>query len=136
MVILPIPSGHYTSLDADKGKIYFLQSPNTGSAETQATLKYYDVDKREVKTILANIDDFQLSVNRSKILLHRDNSWAIVKGEENQKFEKPLRITEMKMLVDPVQEWQLKTVPGRRAIARRSPVEAAAPALDSDLPSR
>jgi tricorn protease len=106
MVILPIPSGHYISLDADKGKIYFLQSPGTGSAETQATLKYYDVDKREVKTILANVDDFQLSANRTKILLHRDNSWAIVKGEENQKFEKPLRIAEMKMLVDPVQEWQ------------------------------
>jgi len=106
MVIMPIPSGHYISLDADKGKIYFLQSPGTGSAETQATLKYYDVDKREVKTILANVDDFQLSANRSKILLHRDNSWAIVKGEENQKFEKPLRIAEMKMLVDPVQEWQ------------------------------
>ena len=59
-----------------------------------------------MKTILSNVDDFQLSAGRTKILLHRDNSWAIVKGEENQKFEKPLRITEMKMLVDPVQEWQ------------------------------
>ncbi len=106
MVILPIPSGHYISLDADKGKIYFLQAPGTGSTENQGILKYYDIDKREVKTILANVDDFQLSANRSKILLHRDNSWAIVKGEENQKFEKPLRIAEMKMLVDPVQEWQ------------------------------
>jgi tricorn protease len=106
MVILPIPSGHYISLDADKAKIYLLQSPGTGSAEKQATLKYYDIDKREVKTILANIDDFQLSANRNKLLLHRDNTWAIVKGEENQKFEKPLRIAEMKMLVDPVQEWQ------------------------------
>jgi tricorn protease len=106
MVILPIPSGHYISLDADKAKIYLLQSPGTGSAETKATLKYYDIDKREVKIILANIDDFQLSADRNKILLHRDNSWAIVKGEENQKFEKPLRIAEMKMLVDPVQEWR------------------------------
>jgi tricorn protease len=105
MVILPIPAGHYTALDADKGKIYFLQSPGTGSTETQGTLKYYDIDKREAKTILTNIDDFQLSAGRQKILVHRDNSWAIIKGEENQKFEKPLRITEMRMMVDPVAEW-------------------------------
>jgi tricorn protease len=105
MVILPPPAGHYISLDADKDKIYFLQAPSTGSVETQGTLKYYDKTKREVKTILANIDDFQLSAGRQKILVHRDNSWVIIKGEENQKFEKPLRITEMKMMVDPVAEW-------------------------------
>lgn len=106
MVILPISGGHYVSLDADKGKIYFLQYPGTGSAETQGTLKYYDIDKREVKTILVNADEFQLSANKQKILIHRDNTWAIIKPEENQKFEKPLRIAEMKMMVDPVQEWK------------------------------
>jgi tricorn protease len=105
MVILPVPAGHYVSLDADKNKIYFLQSPGTGSVETQATLKYYDISKRETKTILSNIDDYQLAAGRQKILVHRDNSWAILKGEENQKFEKPLRITEMRMMVDPVAEW-------------------------------
>jgi tricorn protease len=106
LVILPIPAGHYGGLDAVKGKIIFLQTPGTGSTETQGTLKYYDIDKREVKTILGNVDDFQLAAQFEKILIHKDESWAIVKPEENQKFEKPLRIAEMKMLVDPVSEWQ------------------------------
>jgi tricorn protease len=106
LVILPIPAGRYSGLDAVKGKIIYLKYPNTGSAETQGTIKYYDIEKREEKTILANADDFQLSADHQKILVHRDNSWVIIKPEENQKFEKPLRISEMKTTVDPMAEWQ------------------------------
>ncbi len=106
LVVLPVPAGHYAGLDAAKGKIIYLKYPNTGSGETQGILKYYDIDKREEKTILGNVDDFQLSADRQKILVHRDNSWVIIKPEENQKFEKPLRISEMKMMVDPASEWQ------------------------------
>jgi tricorn protease len=106
LVILPIPAGHYTALDAAKGKIIYLKYPNTGSGETQGILKYYDVEKREEKTILGNVNDFQLSADHQKILAHRDNSWVIIKPEENQKFEKPLRISEMKMMVEPASEWQ------------------------------
>ncbi len=106
LVILPIPAGHYAGLNAVKGKIIYQKSPNTGTSETQGILKYYDIDKREEKTILANVDDFQVSADLQKLLVHRDNSWAIVKPEENQKFEKPLHIAEMKMMVDPVAEWQ------------------------------
>ncbi|HEV3224839.1 MAG TPA: PDZ domain-containing protein [Puia sp.] len=106
LVILPIPAGRYTELDAAKGKIIYMKYPNTGSSETQGSIKYYDIEKREEKNILVNADDFQLSADRQKILTHRDNSWVIIKPEENQKFEKPLRISEMKMMVDPASEWQ------------------------------
>ncbi len=106
LVVLPIPAGHYAGLDVAKGKIVYLKYPNTGSGETQGILKYYDIDKREEKTILGNVDDFQLSADRQKILVHRDNSWVIIKPEENQKFEKPLRISEMKMMVEPASEWR------------------------------
>jgi len=106
LVILPIPAGRYSGLNAVKGKIIYMKYPNTGSAETQGTIKYYDIEKREEKTILINADDFQLSADQKKILAHRDNSWVIIKPEENQKFEKPLRISEMKMMVDPASEWK------------------------------
>jgi tricorn protease len=106
LVILPVPAGHYGGLSATNGKIIYQKSPNTGTGETQSTLKYYDIDKREEKTILANVDDFQISADLQKILVHRENTWAVIKPEENQKFEKPLRISEMKMMVDPAPEWQ------------------------------
>jgi tricorn protease len=106
LVILPIPAGRYSGLDATKGKLLYLKYPNTGTGETQATLKYYDIEKREEKIILVNTDNFQLSADGQKILVHRDNSWTVIKPEENQKFEKTLRISEMKMMVDPVPEWE------------------------------
>jgi tricorn protease len=106
LVILPISAGHYAGIGAAKGKILYLKLPNTGSGETQGILKYYDIEKREEKNILVNISDFQLSFDRQKILARRDHSWSIIKPEENQKFEKLLRVAEMKMMVEPVSEWQ------------------------------
>jgi tricorn protease len=106
LVILPVPGGHYGSLDADKGKIFYLKLPGIGSVETQATLKYYDIDKREEKTVLSGVDEYLLSADHQKILLRRDLAWAIIKADENQKFEKPLRTLDMKMTVDPAAEWQ------------------------------
>ncbi|MFI5194966.1 MAG: PDZ domain-containing protein, partial [Chitinophagales bacterium] len=106
MVILPIAAGRYTNLNGTKGKILYLKYPNKGSGEIQPSLKYYDIEKREEKNIIANADDYQLSADQQKILMQRDKTWAIIKPEENQKFEKPLHVSEMKMMVDPAAEWQ------------------------------
>ncbi|MDP4213000.1 MAG: PDZ domain-containing protein [Bacteroidota bacterium] len=106
LVILPVSAGSYSDLSVAKGKVLYLKNPNTGSGETQDTLKYYDIEKREEKTIMVNAGDYQLSADRQKILVHRDNAWAVIKPEENQKFEKPLHVSEMKMMVDPAAEWQ------------------------------
>src|SRR5205085_10296246 len=66
----------------------------------------YDIEKREEKTILDDISGYDLSEDGKKILVQRATTLAIIKPDENQKFEKPLRIAEMQMAVDPMQEWQ------------------------------
>jgi tricorn protease len=106
LIILPPAAGNFSTLAVAKGKVLYIKTPNTGTGEEQGTLKYFDLDKREEKTVLVNVDDMQLSSDRQKILVRRANSWAIVKPEENQKFEKPLRTSEMHMMVDPAAEWQ------------------------------
>jgi tricorn protease len=106
MVLLPVPAGRYVNLNAAKGKIIYMKTPNTGSGEKQSSLKYYDIEKREEKTILSPVDDYQLSADRQKLLVLSEKKWAVIKPEENQKFEKPLRISEMRMMVDPPAEWQ------------------------------
>jgi tricorn protease len=106
MVLLPVGSGNYGRLDAVKGKIIYVKAGNTGAGESPSTIKYYDIDKREEKTIIAGVDDFILSADGQKLLISHSNSFAIVKPEENQKFEKPLRIGDMLITVDPKKEWQ------------------------------
>ncbi len=105
IIILPLPAGNYNNLAAVKGKILYQKGANTGS-EGQSSLKYFDVDKREEKNILDNVDNYWLSANTNKVLVQRGGTYAVIKPEEGQKLEKPLHVNEMSMMVDPVQEWK------------------------------
>ena len=107
LVLLPLPAGNYGALASTKGKIIFLKYPGTGMPDdAKPTLNYYDIDKREEKKILDAVDAYWLSANGQKILVARANSYDVIEPAENQKFEKPLRLSEMQMMVDPVQEWK------------------------------
>ncbi|HWJ24995.1 MAG TPA: PDZ domain-containing protein, partial [Flavisolibacter sp.] len=106
LVILPIPAGYYGTLAASKGRFIYLKYPAPGITEAKPVLNYYDLEKREEKTILENVSAFELSYKENKILVQRDNTWAVIKNDETQKFEKPLRMAEMQLRVDPRQEWK------------------------------
>ncbi|MFL5774378.1 MAG: PDZ domain-containing protein, partial [Flavisolibacter sp.] len=106
MVLLPVPAGNYNNLDAGKGKIFYMRIPNTGNTGAKNVIKYYDIDKNEEKTVLEDANFYVLSYNKQKMLVGRQNSYAIINPAENQKFEKPLRTSEMQMMVNPVEEWK------------------------------
>ncbi|NTS39799.1 PD40 domain-containing protein [Flavisolibacter sp. BT320] len=107
MVILPLSAGNYGQLNAAKGKILYMKYPNTGTTGQQGAIKYFDTDKREEKTVLEGVTGYLLSENKGKILAGRpNNQYALLQPAENQKFEKPLRVGEMQMLVDPAAEWK------------------------------
>ncbi|MGB5007860.1 MAG: PDZ domain-containing protein, partial [Ferruginibacter sp.] len=107
MVILPPAAANYGNLASVKGKIVYQKLPNLGSAQdTKTSLKYFDIDKREEKNILDDINDYWLCANTNKMLVRRGAAYTIIKPEENQKFEKTLRLAEMEMMVDPKAEWK------------------------------
>ena len=106
MELLPVTPGNLRALKMIKGKALFLRSPNTGAAEGKASLKFYDIDKREEKNILADVDNYLLSANKDKILVARSGALAVTTPDEGAKFDKPLRLNEMQMTVDPMQEWK------------------------------
>jgi tricorn protease len=107
MVLLPLTSANYGNLASVKGKILYQKFPNLGSGQdVKTSLKYFDIDKREEKNILDDINDYWLSANTNKLLVRRGNNLTVIKPEENQKFEKQLRLNEMEMMVDPVAEWK------------------------------
>ena len=106
MVILPVKAGNIGRVSAVKGKIIFQLNPNTGSADGKSILKFYDIEKREEKTILEEVSGFTLSDDGKKILVRRGAAMAIIKPDEGQKFEKPLRLQEMQMVTNPKAEWK------------------------------
>jgi tricorn protease len=106
MVLLPVAAGNYRQLEAGKGKIFYLRVPNTGTTGAKNAVKYFDIDKREEKTVLEDADFYQLAYNKQKMLVGRQGSFAVISPTEGAKFEKPLRVAEMQMTVNPVEEWK------------------------------
>ncbi len=107
MVILPVSAGNITSLGAAEGKVLFIRYPNAGTAENgTVSLKYYDIDKREEKTILDGVWYYALSADGKKVLVVGDGQTAVVAVEEGQKYEKILRTSELEMVIDPMAEWK------------------------------
>ncbi|MBV9963509.1 MAG: PD40 domain-containing protein, partial [Parafilimonas sp.] len=107
LVLLPLSAGNYGKLASAEGKIIYQKLPNTGSPDdAKPSLKYFDIDKREEKNIMDAVDNYWVSADGKKILVQKESNYAIVDPDENQKFEKPLRLSEMQMMINPKQEWR------------------------------
>ena len=105
-VILPPGSGRVDQLCAVAGKLIFTQRPRAGANSGGSPLRYYDIVKREEKTILDDAPEIDLSADGKKILVARGRSWAIINVAENQSFAKPLNTGALEALVDPPAEWR------------------------------
>ena len=105
-VVLPPKAGHFADLAAVSGKFIFRRLPRSGSSEDKSSLVYYDIEKRETKTILEDVDDVLLAAKGEKLLVRRGSDYAIIEPKEGQKFDKKLPLANLETVVDPVAEWQ------------------------------
>jgi tricorn protease len=106
LVQLPPDVGNYTDLHATDGKLVYRRLPRTGSGEDESPLVYYDLEEREEKTVLEDVDGFVVSADGKKTLVASGDRFAIIDLKPDQKMEKPLRTAEMEMTVDPAAEWR------------------------------
>ena len=106
MVILPPSAGNIDKLAYTKGKLIYIRYPNTGVPDGKPSIKYYDIEKREEKTILDGANNYWMSADRQKILVANAGAYAVLVPAEGAKFEKPLRTAEMMVAVKPKEEWK------------------------------
>ncbi|AFH50815.1 Periplasmic protease [Ignavibacterium album JCM 16511] len=106
IVILPPAAGNYGSLSAVSGKVIFHKAPNSGSADKKKPIMFYDLDKREEKTIVDDADAYQISADGKKILVANKNSYSIVDVAPDQKLDKKLPTNQLEMTVVPKEEWK------------------------------
>lgn len=106
LVVLPPKAGNYANLQAASGKVLFRRIPNTGSADEESPVVYFDLKEREEKTIVEDADRFWLSADGKKLLVSKDRAFAIVEVKPKQKLEKKLRTRKLETVVDPRAEWQ------------------------------
>ncbi len=106
LVILPEEPGNYNNLSSGEGRLFYLQQPNTGSAEHTQTLKFFDFDKRKSRPVLTDVDGYTLSADGKHIMAVKDNNFYVVAADEGQKLDKKLRTAEMQQWVNPREEWR------------------------------
>jgi tricorn protease len=105
-VVLPPKPGNYAQLFASKGKVIYRRTPRAGAGEGKASLIFFDLEDRDEKTVLDDVDAVDVTADGKKAMVRRDDKYAIVEIKKEAKFEKPLRIDEMEMTVDPRAEWR------------------------------
>ncbi len=106
VVILPPAAGNFGNIQAVSGKLIFHRLANTGSADKKKPLMYYDLEKREEKTIADDVDMFDVSADGKKILVRTGGTYSIIEVGENQKLDKKMPTAQMEMTVDPKAEWK------------------------------
>jgi tricorn protease len=104
-VVLPPKAGRFADLAAVSDKLIYRQLPRAGAAEEKSNLMYYDLEKREDKSVLEDVDGAILAAKGEKLLVWRKKEYAIIEPKDGQKFEKKLPIKSLEMVIDPAAEW-------------------------------
>ncbi|MGD8690265.1 MAG: PDZ domain-containing protein [Gammaproteobacteria bacterium] len=115
-VKLPVPSGNYRNLATASGRVYYTSSPvfTIGGELPGETpdLHVFDMDKREDKTLVSKVRDYDLAADGKKVLYMQpgeDGKPVIFIGSAmpDAKPEDASRIdlSHMNIQVDPVAEW-------------------------------
>ncbi len=106
VVILPPSPGNISNLQAVEGKILFHRNPNSGSSDKNNPVLYFDLNEREEKTVIENVNSYTVTSDRKKILVSDKGKYGFIEIKENQKLEKTLRVGEMETIVNPREEWK------------------------------
>jgi tricorn protease len=106
LVILPPAAGNFGAIHAVPGKLIFHRRPNTGSSDKKRPLMFYDLEKREEKTIVDDADIFQVSADGKKVIVEKSGIYAVIEVGENQKTEKNMPTDQLEMTIVPRAEWQ------------------------------
>ncbi len=107
MVLLPPPAGNISDLAAVKGKVVYRRIPQMNpEGESKGNLQYYDLEEREEKTILADVDGAAVAAEGGKVLVKRKDAYAFLDIKADQKLDKKLPTADLPMEVDPAAEWR------------------------------
>jgi tricorn protease len=106
VVVLPPEAGNYDNLQGVAGKIIYHRQPNTGSESKQKPVKFYELEKREEKTIVGDADGFRISADGKKMLVANSGVFFVVDVAPEQKLEKKMPTAQLEMTVGPREEWR------------------------------
>ncbi len=106
---IPVSAGRYADLTATKGKLVYMSVDDATDEDGNGrafSLHYYDLDKREDKTVISGIDGgYALSKDGGKVLYRKGHTLGIVDVAPGKKVGDGKISMRLMAYVDPPREW-------------------------------
>jgi tricorn protease len=106
LFVLPVEAGNIGGLMAFEGGLVYNRYPNTGSEKEENSLMLYNLEDREEKEVMGNVNDAQMTPDGKKIIVRSRASIGIIDAKPGQKIEKPVPTSDMVMNHVPREEWR------------------------------
>ena len=107
---IPVPAGRYGALAAFKGKLLFVNfepaSPDDDGGQGAGTVRVFDFEKRETKTILSGVTRVAYSKDGGKLMYATRDAYGIVDAAPGKNVgDGKLATDNLMTTVDPRPEW-------------------------------
>lgn len=109
---IPLPRGNYRELSVNESAIFYLNADegDFNRFEFRPTgprnLYAFSFKDRKEETVIESIDGYKLSADGSSIIYKQGNSIGIINAAERNSAGKALNLSDLKMWLDPMAEWQ------------------------------
>jgi tricorn protease len=105
LTILPPEAGNIAGLMPFEGKLVYFRFPNSGAADGESSLHVYDLEKREEKPIIQNINSVVPTADGKALLVGSRGRYGIIKPAPGQKIEDAIPTDGLVMDLVPREEW-------------------------------
>jgi tricorn protease len=126
VVSFPVPESIYEGIAATDNRVFYMTYEVEGAKNiawfdtelpAKATMKFYDLKKKEEKVFLRNISNFKVSADGTAIVCRIGNQLRFVRTKKEPKEELPkdkvpsrrtgwIDLSRLKISIDPVSEWK------------------------------
>ena len=114
--VLKAANGNYQKLQAGTDAVFYGASSG-GRGESGFELRMLGIDADKEVKIASGIDDYRLAADGKQLLVQYSGKFALLEPKADQDLAKnTLDLSQLKILVDPPQEWQQEFVDGWRIL--------------------
>lgn len=106
LTILPPKPGNLSRLMTFEGKVAYQRYPITGESDGKPALMLYDLEKREEKKLMDNVENVKTTADGKMIVVKCEGKYRIIKPETEQKFDDPIPTDALVMQLNPKEEWR------------------------------
>ena len=106
LTILPPKPGNLGNLIAFEGKVVYIRFPNTGEVDSKPGLMLYDLEKREEKKVMGEVEGAKPTADKKMIIVKSGGKYGIINPEPEQKIETPVPTDGLVMQLNPKEEWR------------------------------